>query len=82
MEKLEISITELVKNQTAEFEFYRSGKLYYNINHSNGNIYQFTVDVEDKDDIGFASFEKTHKALNLMRYVNKSIKDETFLKLK
>ncbi len=71
-----------MKDNTAELQFYRSGLLYYDIETKDGRLYQFTVDVDDKVDIGSASFERTHKAINLMRYVRKSIENETFIKLK
>jgi len=40
-------------------------------------IATFPVDVTNKDEIGNASFLVSDKAITLMRYIRKAIKDET-----
>lgn len=72
------NISELVKNNFVKFQYFRDGCLVYNIEDCDGNkIATFPVDVSNKDEIGNASFESHHKAITLMRYIRKAIKDET-----
>jgi hypothetical protein len=73
------TITQLVKDNIAQFVFFRDGSLFYDIKtESNGKLVaRFPVDVSNKDEIGNAAFMDVHKAITLMRYIRKSIKDET-----
>lgn len=73
-----LTISELVKENTVEFVFFRDGEMVYDIIDSQGNkVARFPVNVSNKDEVSNASFERTHKAITLMRYIRKSIKDET-----
>jgi hypothetical protein len=72
------SITELVKDNIANFVYFRDGSMIYDIVDEQGKkVATFPVDVSNKDEIGNASFEASHKAITLMRYIRKAIKDET-----
>lgn len=73
-----LTVTELVKNNSANFVYFRDGNMVYDIVDESGNkIATFPVDVTNKAEIGNAAFESTHKAITLMRYIRKSIKEET-----
>ena len=73
-----LTITELVKNNSAKFVYYRDGNMVYDIVDESGKkIATFPVDVTDKAELGNAALEATHKAITLMRYIRKSIKEET-----
>ena len=73
-----LTISELVKENTVEFVFFRDGEMVYDIIDSQGNkVARFPVNVSNKDEVSNASFERTHKAITLMRYIRKAIKDET-----
>ena len=70
-----MSILEIIKNNKVTFSFYRAGNLYYNIT-ADGKKYQFPVPIED---IGQATFLAEHKAITLMRYIRKAVKNKTFV---
>ena len=73
-----LTITELVKNNSANFVYFRDGNMVYDIVDESGKkIATFPVDVTNKAEIGNAAFEVTHKAITLMRYIRKSINEET-----
>jgi hypothetical protein len=73
-----VSITELVKDNTATFVYFRDGNMIYDIVDSQGKkVATFPVDVSNKDEIGNAAFEAKHKAITLMRYIRKAVKEET-----
>jgi len=72
------SIKDIVKNNVAEFVFFRDGCLYYDVKTQTGEtVARFPVDVTSKDEIGNAAFMLQEKAITLMRYINKAIKNET-----
>lgn len=71
-------IKELIQNNTVQFDSFRQGFFYYNIQY-NGNTYQFTVPLED---IGTATMLATDKAIAFMRWIRKSMADNTFIKIK
>jgi len=73
-----VTITELVRDNTAYFQYFRDGKMIYDIvDHSGKKVARFDIDVSDMNEVGNASFEHTHKAITLMRYIRKALKDET-----
>ena len=73
-----ISISELIKENTVKFVYFRSGSMIYDILNKEGKkVATFPIDVSKPDEIGNASFEHTHKAITLMRYIRKAIEDET-----
>jgi hypothetical protein len=73
-----LSVSELVKNNSAKFVYFRDGSMVYDIVDEAGKkIATFPIDVSDKNEVGNAAFEANHKAINLMRYIRKSLKDET-----
>jgi hypothetical protein len=57
-----------------------AGVLYYQVNTSEGT-YQFPVDMNDREDVGTTAFPGEIKAVTLMRYVRKAIKNEELIKL-
>lgn len=78
----EIKIKDLVKDgRIAHFSHAISGVLYYRIDLEDGT-YQFLVDMNDKDDVGTATFNSEEKAIHLMRYLNKSKSSGDLVKVK
>lgn len=69
-----MSITEIVKNNTATLERVRHNIAYYRIVEM-GMV--FPVPLED---VGDATLHKEEKAIMLMRYIRKAIVDGTLLK--
>jgi hypothetical protein len=52
--------------------------MFYNIVNPRGEkIAIFPIDVSNRDEIGNAAFEPSHKAITLMRYIRKAIDSET-----
>ena len=70
------TVTEIVKGTTAKYLYCEASCLIYEIEV--GNIkYEFGIDQSDRNDIGNAIFNRTHKAITLMRYIRKAIANET-----
>ena len=77
-----MTVKELVSgNKIAKFTHAIAGVLYYQINVNNED-YQFSVDMNDKEDVGTATFDAEIKAITLMRYINKSIKNDCLVKVR
>ena len=70
------SVKEIVKGNNATFSFYRTGNMFYNV-VVEGTAYCFPVSLED---IGGATLLAEFKAITLMRYIRKALKDGTFVK--
>ena len=76
MYKVPNTITEIVKGTTAKYLYCEASCLIYEVQV--GDIkYEFPIDVSDRNDIGNATFNRTHKAITLMRYIRKAMKAET-----
>lgn len=73
------SVTDIVKNNTAIFEYYKDGNLYYSITVDGKANYTFPIDITNTVDIGAAKFERMTKAIFLMRYINIAIKDKKII---
>ncbi len=77
-----INIKEIVgNNNVAEFSHAIAGVLYYSVN-TGEHIYMFQVDMNDREDVGTATFESKIKAITLMRYINKALKNNSLIKIK
>jgi len=70
------TVKEIVKDNTAKYLYCEASCLIYEIKVGD-LIYEFPIDVSDRKDIGNAIFNRTHKAITLMRYINKAIKAQT-----
>jgi hypothetical protein len=70
------TIKEIVKGTIANYLHCEASCLIYEIKVDD-LTYEFPIDVSDRNDIGNARFDKTHKATTLMRYINKAIKAQT-----
>jgi len=66
------------RDKKARFAYYCSGSLYYEI-EADGKVYQFPVNVDDKADIGTATFDCEIKCITLMRYIRKAIGSENLI---
>ena len=75
-----MKITEIVKDNIAKFNCYKEGKLYYEIFVDGKPMYMFPVNIEDKKDIGSATFGAEYKAITLMRYIRKAIENNNLIK--
>lgn len=65
-------------NNTASFQCFRNGVLYYNVRMCNTtDVYEFQVPIED---LGNATVNHTEKALTLMRYIRKGLDDGTMIR--
>lgn len=68
-------------NNMANISHAIAGVLYYQVNTKSGDKYMFPVDMNDKDDVGTSTFPASIKAITLMRYVRKSINNDSLIKL-
>ena len=80
MENIKISIKEIVKDTIANFSHAICGVLYYTTETTDGT-YMFSIDMNDKDDVGTTTFSSQYKTITLMRYVRKSIENGTLVKI-
>lgn len=69
-------------NNMANLSHAIAGVLYYQVSTESGNQYMFPVDMNDKDDVGTATFPASIKCITLMRYVRKSINNDSLIKIK
>lgn len=75
-----ISIKEAVTNSTAKFSHAIAGVLYYHL-YVGDDVYQFSIDMNDKDDVGTTTFVSEYRGITLMRYIRKAIESENLVKL-
>ena len=68
MEAKNMKIRDIVKDQNAHFVFYRDRALFYETDAG----FQFPVPIEDA---GSATFNQEEKAILLMRYIRKHLKN-------
>lgn len=71
-----MSIKEMVRGDNmAEFAYYRDGNLWYDVMYMddtmNAQNFKFPVPIED---IGNATFQRTERAMLMMRYIRKHLK--------
>lgn len=77
-----VTVKELISdNKIAKFSHYRNGLMYYSVETKEG-AYTFPIDIRDTNDIGEATFNVEEKAIHLMRYINRSLKENTLEKIK
>jgi len=69
---------DIVRDNTAKFLHAVGGVLYYRI-ETQKMVYIFPIDMNDKEDVGVAKFEPEHKAIYLMRYLNKAIENNSLI---
>ena len=74
---MNISIKDLIKNNTAELYKYRQQHVYYTIVHG-GKTYMFPVPLEDVQD---ATLNRTEKAITMMRYIRKAVDAGSFVEV-
>ena len=74
------TLKEIVKDNKAKFSHAIAGVLYYIVETSNG-IYQFPIDMNDRDDVGTTTFLAEYKAITLMRYIRKAMEKDTLIKV-
>ena len=78
-----IDLKEIVSNgNMAKFSHAIAGVLYYSVTTTDGSMYLFPIDMNDKDDVGTATFEADIKAITLMRYIRKGIENGSLIKIK
>ncbi|MEG1008281.1 MAG: hypothetical protein RSF67_00390 [Clostridia bacterium] len=76
-----MNIKEIIKDNTAIFSHACAGVLYYKI-ETPEYTYQFPIDMNNKEDVGTATFVSEYKAITLMRYVRKGIESGDLIQIK
>ena len=76
-----ISLTQAVKDTTAKFSHAIAGVLYYQL-YTDEGVYQFSIDMNDKDDVGTTTFNAEYNGITLMRYIRKAMHNDTFIKVR
>ena len=72
-----MNIKDIVKDNFVIFNRFRCGVLYYKVEIKEG-AFEFPVPVED---LGNATVHRVEKAMTLMRYIRKSLNENTFQKI-
>lgn len=62
----------------ARFSYAIAGVLYYKIDAEDKEVI-FPIDMNDKEDVGTATFLAEYKPLTLMRYIRKAIDNESLV---
>lgn len=66
-------LKDIVKSPNlAKFSHAIAGVLYYKV-EVDDKVVMFPIDMNDKEDVGTATFEAEYKPLTLMRYIRKAI---------
>lgn len=68
-----------MNNNLASISHVIAGIIYYQVNTEDAK-YLFPVDMNDKNDVGTTMFPSEIKAITLMRYVRKAIKNDELVK--
>ncbi len=77
------NIKDIVSNNNiAKISHVIAGVIYYEVNTHTGSKFMFPVDMNNKDDVGTATFPAEIKAITLMRYIRKSIEADSIVQLK
>lgn len=75
-----ITLKEAIKDTKCKFSHAISGVLYY-IDEVGTDLYQFPIDMNNKEDVQTAVFESEIKSITLMRYIRKAIDNGEFIKI-
>lgn len=75
MKEMKHTIAEIVKGNAAMFSHYRASVMYYSVSVDESK-YTFPVYLEDLEG---AELHAEEKAIMLMRYIRKAIKDGTLI---
>ncbi len=76
-----MELKNVVKNNNvAKISHCVAGVIYYNVVVED-STYQFSVDMNNKEDVSTATFEAEMKAITLMRYIRKAIDNKEFVKI-
>lgn len=79
-----IDLKNLVKGAAYLVCMNAGGITVYNITSTDNHVYQFEIDLSDKHDVGETASFLPHydRAIILMRWIRRSIKEDTIIKLK
>ena len=79
-----IDLKNLVKGAADLVRMIAGGIAVYNITSTDNHVYQFEIDLSDKHDVGETASFLPHydRAIILMRWIRRSIKEDTIIKLK
>lgn len=75
-----MDLKTLIKDTESKFVFAIAGVLYYQVWTSEG-IYQFPIDMNNKDDVGTTTFLAEYKSITLMRYIRKAMDNENLIRV-
>ena len=76
-----MTLKEIVKSSNpARFSHAIAGVLYYKVEVDN-KVVMFPIDMNDREDVGTATFEAEYKPLTLMRYIRKAIESDSLVVL-
>lgn len=70
----------LDRNRMATIEHVCDAVVYYRVDSEVGS-FLFPVDMNNKDDVGTATFGKEMKAITLMRYIRKALENNSMMRV-
>jgi hypothetical protein len=74
------TLKEIVKDNTAKLSYICNGVVYFNVD-VDGTLYQFPIDGNDTSEWKDMYIYPEYKAITLMRWIRKSIQNETLIQL-
>lgn len=69
------------RDRMSEISHCIAGVIYYIVTVGESK-YIFPVDMNDKADVGLATFNNQEKAIVLMRYIRKAMENDSLIKIK
>lgn len=76
-----MNLKDLIKDNVARFSHASEGILFYNIGFE-GSTYQFSIDMNNSEDVGVGVFNSEERAIFLMRWIRRAMESDTFVKIK
>lgn len=74
-----MTLKDIVKSPNpAKFSHAIAGVLYYKI-EVDDKVVMFPIDMNNREDVGTATFEAEYKPLTLMRYIRKAIDNDSLI---
>lgn len=69
------------RNRKANLSHIIARVAYYNV-ETETDHWMFPIDMNDQEDVGFATFNASEKAITLMRWIRKAIQNNSIIKIK
>ena len=69
------------RERVAKFSHYVDGNMYYTVDVW-GTVYQFPINIFNREDIGTTTLMAEFRAITLMRYISKAMESGDFIRVR